>query len=274
MELLALVLFLVKPPIFIRENKQTESSHLLGVDYSVLVTDKVTWRYLLRRRVTDGFTPFFIFKIMECKFCGKEIIEDSKFCNHCGNTVEEENQIEIATKRPSRQNDIRFFIYLFFIVCSIHSINKLYKNEKREDRQRLENIESYSYADAVLELQTEIKEVSKKLPMDIDQYVTLYSMEFKEDKKQIVCSYRACDGFLDITRVPEIVMEIKQDRIKVMAQSTINSNSIQSLEMMREYSIWYRDEYYSRDGKTLYMAQNIFPSEILEECYWIKNRQK
>lgn len=216
----------------------------------------------------------FILKIMECKFCGKEIVEDSKFCNHCGNTIEKDTLIEIAKKKPNRQNDIRFFIYLFFIVCSISTINKLSKSEKRENIHPSENVESYSYADAVLELQTGIKEVNKKLPMDIDQYVTLYSMEFNEDKKQIVCSYRACDGFLDITRVSEIVMEIKQDRIKVMAQSAINSNSIQSLEVMREYSIWYRDEYYSRDGKTLYMAQNIYPSEIIGEYYRIKNSKK
>ena len=88
------------------------------MDYSLLVVWKVTWRYLRLRRVTDGFTPFLIIKVMECKFCNKEILENSKSCNHCGNIIEEKTLAEVDTKKPSRQNDIRFFIYLFFIICA------------------------------------------------------------------------------------------------------------------------------------------------------------
>ena len=44
-ELLALVLSIRNRQNFVHENKQSESSRPLGVDYSCLFVDMVTWRY-------------------------------------------------------------------------------------------------------------------------------------------------------------------------------------------------------------------------------------
>lgn len=141
---------------------------------------------------------------MECKFCGKELVNGAIYCNHCGRKIEgnqQDSEAEISVDNEHQEDDslenkgankstnhdnFQIFVYLFFILCTSYSILKVSDNQHGNnlDYTSYKNnsvaesiIERYSAEDVRKELELGILQQRRTLPTSLGEGMTMTNIE-------------------------------------------------------------------------------------------------
>lgn len=228
---------------------------------------------------------------MFCRNCGKEIEENSDFCNHCGINLKEEN----FKKEKKNRKPIIIVIILILIASLIISgivIINIRKNKEKEYHDLLIKTGSKLYVSEIVAefhaayiTQIWYNAIFDKRDTYTDKYI--YVDEYGYGFKSNVTFSKAIENYLttnksQISKLEEYQNEIQQDMIKL--QQTPNSeyslalNSLQNmyakfntvLDLVSSPTGAYKDyaekwHGYSEDFKAEYDKLIVLIPEISQE---------
>lgn len=199
---------------------------------------------------------------MKCFVCGKEISEDSNFCNHCGNKIEAEDEVKNHTITIDTEMELQGFVVngttLFKYTGEETTVTiPNYINEIGRKAFANSNVKHVRLGTGVKKIQTKafenctnledvyfmkgIKTIGEYAFSGCSSLTTLYI--FSEDFKVAENTFYRCDNFSDIVLNGKSVdlnkfYQLRNGRSDIYAEKSI-TNTKQNINDEREQIIRY-----------------------------------
>lgn len=188
---------------------------------------------------------------MYCRKCKSELVDNSKFCNNCGEKIEENNTNQIS-KTKHRQTSILiiiFFLALIFAIISGLVYGKKLQHERYEEEIQKEiaafylNAKTFSYS--VLSNSVDIESVGNDISSYWYDYI--YKQKYKNPNDAIEKALKKNEEKLN--QVEEKDKNIKQlySKLLVFPSSCVHCEEIKSTssEVYNSYNKFYNAVLYA-----------------------------